>query len=312
MAAVLDMPLSIPSISLVDMSSEVLRTGIAVITGAGSGIGEGLAREAAQRGMTVVVADIDDAAAERVAAGLRDGGARAWAERVDVRDPEQVEALAQRVAEVGSAALLVNNAGIEQFGYLWDTPVGHWRRVVDVNISGVFHGIRSFLPRMIAAGTPAHVWNLSSVGAMTSIARQAPYLASKHAVLGLTEALKLDIDEVGAPIHVAAVLPAAVASRIFESAGAVDDDAETAAVDAAEAARRQMLELVPTAQQPAQAAREIFAQAERGEFYLLPEPAYVETIMQRRGAQLARREAPVARQVGPDREPRLRAVETKH
>lgn len=268
--------------------------GFAVVTGAGSGVGEGIAKYAGSVGMRVAVVDIDAAAAERVADDIRSAGSQAWPLTADVRNAEQVEALAARCAERGPVTLLVNNAGIEQFGYLWDTPVENWRRIIDVNISGVFHGIRSFVPQMIASGTPGHIWNLSSVGAMTGIARQAPYLMSKHAVLGLTEALKLDIDHVGVPLHVAVVLPGAVSSRIFESAGTVG----SGDAGAAESARREMLDLVPSAMESIAAARAIFAQAAAGEFYLLPQPDYVGEIMRSRGEQLAERRAPAAKRTG--------------
>ena len=127
--------------------------GVAVITGAGAGIGAGLARHARQLGMTVVLADVD---ADAVAA-LRDDlcatGGSAVDVVCDVRDPDAVQELADRTyRDVGPVRLLVNNAGVEQFGYLWDTPVANWRRVIDVNVSGVFHGVRAFLPKMIATG----------------------------------------------------------------------------------------------------------------------------------------------------------------
>lgn len=262
---------------------------VAVITGGGSGLGEGLARYSASIGMKVVVADINETAAKRVADDITQCGGHAIAIPVDVRDPLQVDELAaQSYRTFGRVDLLVNNAGIEQFGYLWDTPIANWRRVLDINVSGVFHGVRSFVPRMISAGGGCSVWNVASVGAVTGIARQAPYLMSKHAVLGLTEALKLDIDHAGHDITVAAVLPAAVASRIFFEAGMVDDGD----VAAAEGARSDMMTLLPQAMEPADAARAIFDQAAAGEFFLLPQADYVAGIMAERGAQLTRRGAP--------------------
>src|SRR6185369_5008403 len=131
---------------------DVFGGGVAVITGAGAGIGAGLARHAAQLGMTVVLADVDAKAVAALRDELAASGAVAVDAVCDVRDPEAVEALAERTyRDVGPVRLLANNAGVEQFGYLWDTPVENWNRVVDINISGVFHGIRAFLPRMIDA-----------------------------------------------------------------------------------------------------------------------------------------------------------------
>lgn len=275
------------------IAEQLFRAKVAVITGAGSGLGEGLARHAASIGMKTVVADINEAAAKRVADDIVQRGGEALAIPVDVRDPLQVDDLAaSSYRAYGRVDLLINNAGIEQFGYLWDTPIANWRRILDINVSGVFHGVRSFVPRMIAAGGGSSVWNVASVGAVTGIARQAPYLMSKHAVLGLTEALKLDLDHAGHDITVAAVLPAAVASGIFFEAGMVDDGD----VAAAEGARSDMMTLLPAAMDPADAALAIFDQGAAGEFYLLPQPDYVAGIMAERGAQLTQRRTPQAPQ----------------
>ncbi len=151
-------------------AGDIFGGGVAVITGAGAGIGAGLARHASALGMTVVIADVDGDAADTLAEELSAAGGQAVPTACDVRDPDAVTALAERTyRDIGPVRLLVNNAGVEQFGYLWDTPVANWNRVVDVNISGVFHGIRAFLPRMIDAGTPTWVWNLSSIGGVAVV-----------------------------------------------------------------------------------------------------------------------------------------------
>ena len=131
--------------------------------------------------------------------------------------------LADRVyADVGPVRLLINNAGVEQFGYLWDTPVANWHRVVDVNISGVFHGVRAFLPRMMAATGGLGVETFLDRGGGV-VPLQAPYIMSKHAVLAMTECLSSKCRAPGTTtVHVQAVLPGAVVSNIFESAGGVE------------------------------------------------------------------------------------------
>jgi NAD(P)-dependent dehydrogenase (short-subunit alcohol dehydrogenase family) len=271
--------------------------GVAVVTGAGAGIGAGLARHASRLGMTVVLADIDEAAITALRDELCAAGGSAVMAVCDVRDPSAVEELADRTyREVGPVRLLVNNAGIEQFGYLWDTPVTNWRRVLDVNVSGVFHGVRAFLPRMITAGEQAWVWNLSSVGGVMAIPLQGPYIVSKHAVLALTECLYLDVAAAGHDhhIHVQAVLPGAVVSDIFESAGGVDpSEATDAAV--AEAQRAAMLNVKATAMDPLAAAERIFEQAAQGRFYLFTEPDYVGAAMSERANVLASQRAPSLR-----------------
>ncbi|CAM2764850.1 oxidoreductase [Mycobacterium intermedium] len=270
---------------------ETFSGGVAVITGAAAGIGAGLARYAHRLGMTVVLADINADAVTALRDELGDELGRAVAVVCDVRDADAVQALAdQTYREVGPVRLLVNNAGVEQFGYLWDTPLANWQRVVDVNISGVFHGIRAFLPKMMASEHQAWVWNLSSVGGVVAIPLQTPYIMSKHAVLALTECLRLDVEAAGHGhhIHVQAVLPGAVVSNIFESAGGVDAVGDT---DAAEAQRAAMLDIKAAAMDPLAAAETLFEQAAEGRFYLVTQPSVV-SAMQRRAETLASQSAP--------------------
>jgi NAD(P)-dependent dehydrogenase (short-subunit alcohol dehydrogenase family) len=266
--------------------------GVAVITGAGAGIGAGLARYAAALGMTVVLTDVDADAVAALREELCAAGRSAVDVVCDVRDPAAVQELAERTyRDVGAVRLLVNNAGVEQFGYLWDTPVANWQRVVDVNISGVFHGVRAFLPKMMAVDGHAWVWNLSSVGAVLAIPLQAPYIMSKHAVLALTECLYLDVQSAGHDdhIHVQAVLPGAVKSNIFDSAGGVDPDGDIAV---AEAQRAAMLTVKAVAMDPEAAAAAIFEQAADGRFYLLTEPESVGSAMAERANILAAQRPP--------------------
>ena len=270
---------------------EVFAGGVAVITGAGAGIGAGLARHANRLGMTVVLVDIN---ADAIA-GLKDeivaAGGMATDVVCDVRDADAVQALADDVyRDLGPVRLLVNNAGIEQFGYLWDTPVDNWQRVVDINISGVFHGIKAFLPKMMATDAPAWVWNLSSIGGVAVVPLQAPYIMSKHAVLALTECLHLEVQSAGHDhhVHVQAVLPGAVVSDIFESAGGV----QSGDAAAAEGQRAAMLDIKAEAMDPLAAAEVVFEQAADGRFYLLTQPDYVGSAMAERARVLSNQDAP--------------------
>jgi NAD(P)-dependent dehydrogenase (short-subunit alcohol dehydrogenase family) len=257
--------------------------GVAVITGAGAGIGTGIARHAAALGMTTVLADVDADAVATLRDEIRAAGGTSVDAVCDVRDPDAMAELADRTCrDVGPVRLLVNNAGVEQFGYLWDTPVANWRRVVDINISGVFHGVRAFLPKMMATEEQAWVWNLSSVGGVLAIPLQGPYIMSKHAVLAMTECLYLDVQSAGHGnhIHVQAVLPGAVASNIFESAGGVDPSDATDAM-VAEEQRAAMLDVKAAAMDPLAAAATIFEQAAECRFYLLTQPSVGEAMADR-------------------------------
>jgi NADP-dependent 3-hydroxy acid dehydrogenase YdfG len=268
--------------------------GVAVITGAGAGIGAGLARHAAALGMTVVLADIDAKAIAALRDELTAAGSVAVEVVCDVRDPGAVQRLAESTyRDVGPVRLLVNNAGVEQFGYLWDTPVENWNRLVDINISGVFHGVRAFLPRMLATEEPAWVWNLSSIGGVAVVPLQAPYIMSKHAILALTECLRLEVQLAGHDhhIHVQAVMPGAVVSNIFESAGGVNDGD----VAAAESQRSAMLDIKAEAMDPLAAAEAVFDQAAEGRFYLLTQPDYVGSAMAERAEVLVSQRPPMLR-----------------
>lgn len=267
---------------------EIFAGGVAVITGAGAGIGAGLARYASRLGMTVVLADVDAGAVAELRDELCAAGGAAVDIVCDVRDPDAVQRLADKTyRDVGPVRLLVNNAGVEQFGYLWDTPIANWQRIVEINVNGVFYGVRAFLPKMMAVDDPAWVWNLSSVGGVVAIPLQAPYIMSKHAVLALTECLSLDVQSAGHAhhIHVQAVLPGAVVSHIFESAGGVDSNAGDAV--AAEAQRTAMLNIKAAAMHPLAAAETVFEQAAEGRFYLLTQQSVGSAMKERANALIA-------------------------
>jgi NAD(P)-dependent dehydrogenase (short-subunit alcohol dehydrogenase family) len=269
---------------------EAFSGGIAVITGAGSGIGAGLARYANRLGMTVVLADVDAGAIAALRDELRAVGGAAVDVVCDVRDADAVQELADKTyRDIGPVRLLVNNAGVEQFGYLWDTPIANWQRVVDINISGVFFGVRAFLPKMMATNERAWLWNLSSVGGVVAIPLQGPYIMSKHAVLALTECLHLDVQSAGHDnhIHVQAVLPGAVVSNIFESAGGVDSNASDVA--AADAQRAAMLDVKAAAMDPLTAAETVFEQAAEGKFYLLTQQSVGAAMTERANVLAAQR-----------------------
>ncbi|MFI7011632.1 SDR family NAD(P)-dependent oxidoreductase [Streptomyces sp. NPDC050145] len=274
-------------------SVEVFSGGTAVITGAGAGIGAGLGRHAAlSLGMRVVLADVDvDAeAVEETCAGIVREGGRASAAVVDVSDAEAVQGLADRVVEeFGPVRMLVNNAGVQQFGYLWDVPVSGWERVVSVNVNGVFHGVRAFMPHLLAQSEPAWVLNLASIGAVRAWPLQTPYIMSKHAVLALTECLHQEVALAGGShVRVSAVLPGAVASRIFDDARGVDGGDR----GAAEAEREAMFRVHERAISPEEAAETIFRQAADGEFYIVTQPESVLGAMRDRAEQLVARRAP--------------------
>jgi len=192
---------------------------VAVVTGGASGIGLALARRFATEGMKVVIADVE--------AGALDDATKALGEEfgeddvagvlTDVRDPEAVEALADATFErFGAAHVVCNNAGVAVGGFAWTVPADRWRWIVDVNLMGVVNGIRSFVPRMIEQGE-GHVVNTASVAGMITAPAMSPYVATKHAVVALTESLFLDLHLAGEGVSASVLCPEWVRTRISES-----------------------------------------------------------------------------------------------
>jgi NAD(P)-dependent dehydrogenase (short-subunit alcohol dehydrogenase family) len=191
----------------------------AVVTGGASGIGLALCEALTAEGSSVVVADLDGPEAEAVAARLRAGGAHAVAAAVDVADPASVDALAARaVDELGHVDLVCNNAGVSTFNLFHDQTLDDWHWVFDVDLFGVVHGIRSFLPILREQGTPAHIVNTSSMGGlMGGVPFIAPYAAAKAAVISLSETLRVELAMTGSPIGVSVLCPGSTESNVMES-----------------------------------------------------------------------------------------------
>lgn len=198
--------------------ADVFGGGVAVITGAGSGIGAGLARRAGVLGMMVVVADVNEAAAQDTAAQIAAAGGKGEAFHVDVSIPEELDRLADHVFDQhGDVRLLINNAGIETVGFTWEVPAARWEATLNINIHGVIHGVRAFVPRMIASGKEAWIGNLSSVGAFGMMPAQTAYTVTKHAVQSFSECLYLEMDLKAPHIHVSSIIPGMMKTNIFNA-----------------------------------------------------------------------------------------------
>ncbi|APE10461.1 SDR family NAD(P)-dependent oxidoreductase [Rhodococcus pyridinivorans] len=264
--------------------------GVAVVTGAAAGIGEGLARHLSSLGMTVVVSDIDGDRAAKVADEIVAAGGTAEACAVDVADPDAVDAMASEIfGRHGSVELLVNNAGIESAGLLWEIDRERWRRLMQINVDGVFYCLRSFVPRMIAAGSPSCIANLSSVGGLNAVAVQSPYIVSKHAVLAMTECLHQDLAIVGAPIQVSAVIPHSIRSEIFLAA---QREAPTGNPTANAVFAAMQRDNVEKGLDPLLAAEHMIEQIARGDFWIHSDDDLCIAAMHRRGQQLLDLAAP--------------------
>jgi NAD(P)-dependent dehydrogenase (short-subunit alcohol dehydrogenase family) len=195
-----------------------LRERVAVVTGAASGIGRALGERFASEGMKVVLADVDAAGLAAAEAALRARGASALAVPTDVTQADAVSALAERTLEAfGAVHVVCNNAGVFAAGPAWQAPLSDYEFVLGVNIWGVIHGIRTFVPILLERGEEGHVVNTASMAALTSMPLTAAYTLSKHAVLALSETLYLELRGRGARIGVSALCPEAVATGIGHS-----------------------------------------------------------------------------------------------
>jgi NAD(P)-dependent dehydrogenase (short-subunit alcohol dehydrogenase family) len=187
----------------------------AVVTGAGSGIGRSLARRWAAEGMHVVLADVEEQALFTAVGELGDDVRGMTA---DVTSFEDVEALSSMAfSSFGAVDVLCNNAGVFQGGLLWECTDADFEWTLRVNLWGILHGIRAFVPRMVAAGTEGHVVNTISMAGLATTPFSGPYDVSKFAAMAATECLAHDLATVGAPIKVSAVCPGLVDTAISRS-----------------------------------------------------------------------------------------------
>lgn len=195
---------------------EQLAGRVAAITGAGGGIGAALALACADAGMDVALADVEEAKLEAVAAEVRRRGRRTLAAGVDVRRQEPLEAFAQRCFdELGGCHLLCNNAGVLVLGITHQRTLEDWQWVLSVNLWGAIHGVRAFVPRMIEQGQGGHVVNTASIAGLVPAEANGTYTASKYAVVGLSECLRLDLAPHG--IGVSVLCPGPVKTGILKS-----------------------------------------------------------------------------------------------
>ena len=252
-------------------TSAILAPGhVAVLTGAGSGFGRELALLCAARGMKLVLADIQSEALDATLA-LLPAGSEALALRCDVAKAADVMAMAEQTYDrFGAAHLLFNNAGVSAGGLSWQSTEDDWNWVLGVNLMGVVHGIRAFVPRMLAAGGPAHVVNTASAAGLVSVPGSSVYCVSKHAVVTLSECLYHELRGEQAAIHVSVLCPAFVPTGILDSArnrpAALADVNPTAGMFAA---RRQKA-ITSGRLSAADIARAVADAVEANRFYVLP------------------------------------------
>lgn len=271
---------------------------VAVVTGAASGIGRALAERLAAERMRVVLADVDEktlAAAERA---LRERGAETLSVPTDVSRPGDVEALAQSTLDAfGGVHVVCNNAGVAgEFGPVWEQPLEAWEWVLGVNLWGVIHGIRSFVPIMLEAGEEGHVVNTASMAGLVSVPMVSVYHATKHAVVTLSESLHYELTASGARVGASVLCPGFVRTAIIDAPrnrpaeleGAQRTPEHGAAVR--EAYRRACAEGLD----PGQVADLVLDAIREGRFWVFPHPEALEAFGARADAIRAQRNPALA------------------
>lgn len=191
---------------------------VAVVTGAASGIGLAMAERFAAEGMRVVLADIEAGALTQAASRMLDAGHDVSALRIDVSKADEVQELADfALRKYGAVHVLCNNAGVGIGGALWQHTVKDWEWLLGVNLWGVVHGIRTFVPIMISQGDECHIVNTASAAGLDARPWLGMYSASKSAVVALSEALQQELAMIGAKVGVSVLCPAIVNTRIGDA-----------------------------------------------------------------------------------------------
>jgi NAD(P)-dependent dehydrogenase (short-subunit alcohol dehydrogenase family) len=256
---------------------------VAVVTGAASGIGLATATRFAEEGMKVMLADIQQDALDTALSNLRSAGHEVHGVLTDVSQPQQLQNLAdEAITTYGKINIVHNNAGVVRAGALDELSLDDWQWVLGVDLWSVIHGVRIFLPLVKQAGE-GHFINTASSAGLQATPNIGPYNVAKFGVVGLTETLRLELDEAESPIGASVLCPGAVQTRICESdrnreltgiAAGTDSDTELTFKEMAGA-------IVSEGLPPAQVADKIMAAIRNNDFWILPHPQWIEVMEQR-------------------------------
>jgi NAD(P)-dependent dehydrogenase (short-subunit alcohol dehydrogenase family) len=246
---------------------------VAVVTGAASGIGRALSDAFAAEGMDIVMADIEDDALAAAAKEVGESGVRVLAVRTDVSKGADVDALAARtVDEFGTFHVVCNNAGVGSGGTMWELSEADWAWVLGVNLWGVIHGIRAFVPRLVEQDE-GHVVNTGSIAGLTSAPMMGPYNASKHAVVTISETLQRELALNAKAVRVSVLCPGFVQTRIAESdRNRPDHLRNPVEPEMSDVGRELMKQIVASGLPPSEVARQVVDAVKNDRFYVLPHP----------------------------------------
>ena len=260
---------------------------VAVVTGAASGIGRAIAERLAAEGMTLVLADIEEQALAKAEGELKAKGATALAVPTDVSKAGDVEALAKKTIDAfGAVHVVCNNAGVgPPGGPLWERTVADWQWGLGVNLWGVIHGIRTFIPIMRAQDTEGHIVNTASMAGLASAPWMGIYNVTKHAVVTLSETLYQELALMGVNVKVSVLCPAWVDTRLMDAdrnrPAELQNPAQEAGGAQPDPIREVIRQLLATGLSPEQVAEDVFKAIRDEKLYILTHPEFKEAIRTR-------------------------------
>ena len=275
---------------------------VAVVTGGASGIGRGMAEAFGAAGMKLVLADVDAARVTATARELEKSGAEVLAVKADVAVQLEVDALARRALDAfGAVHVVCNNAGVAHGGVpTWESSLDHWEWIVGVNLMGVVHGVRTFVPILLEQGE-GHIVNTASMAGLISGAGNALYGVTKHAVVALSEALFNELRAVNKSVHVSVLCPGFINTEILRSSERNAPEAvrshhpERRTSPEAEIRRKQVEHLVATGLAPRKVGELVLDAIRRERFWVFTHPEWKRSVKHRMENILEERDPTPAR-----------------
>jgi NADP-dependent 3-hydroxy acid dehydrogenase YdfG len=266
---------------------------VVAITGAANGLGRELARRFAGAGARLALTDIDAGNLDTLRAELAAGGTEVLTSVFDVRDYDAMEDFARRTYNAyGEVDLFFNNAGVISVGTVWEQPMSDWDWLLDVNVKGMVHGIKAFVPRMIAQDTACRIVDTASIAGLLTVENSPAYVASKFAALSLTEVLDLQLQSVGSKVTAHAVCPGVVQTDLdnclrHRDPDTYDSDDPYYKTEDYRSRFAVVTQSIPVGLPVAEAVTVIIDELEKGTFYILTHPMYNPAITARTAAVVA-------------------------
>jgi NAD(P)-dependent dehydrogenase (short-subunit alcohol dehydrogenase family) len=283
---------------------------VAVVTGAASGIGWGLAERCAEEGMKVVLADIEEPALKEAENTLKKRGTDVVTVLTDISRFNDVENLAQKTLDAfGCVHLLFNNAGVHSQNTIWESSLKDWEWTIGVNLWGVIHGIKAFVPIMIKQQTECHIVNSASLSGLIAGALEGTYRVTKHAIVSLSETLYIELKLTGTNIGVSVLCPGFVRTRILENAQNRAEELKIPPVQREMTLEEQVSAKlineyyqngIQSGMPPRECARLVFEAIREDRFYIITHPAESYRQIQRRMENIIQGRNPTVPELPPD------------